>query len=194
MAAGIDHLRMRKWPKRPCIIQTKNTNTKKKAKMCAPPAIQKTTGGWRSPNLTFSTTPINPDLDIHPTHRYELSQHPTLQTHTTLHRPDGTTICTIDNMRLDKLHDIYIHDRTNPPFAESLARLIQRHNTQHNLKKVQRELQLTKSKTAPDKHPLLCGGWPIPDDLYDTLNTCFDIDRILHCNPYNLPLRAKTYY
>ena len=131
---------------------------------------------------------------MHPTQRYELSQHPTIHTHTTLHRPDGTTICTIDNRRLDKLHDIYKHDRTNPPFAESLSRLIQRHNTQHNLKKVQRELQLTKSKSAPDTQPLLCGGWPIPDELYDTLNTCFGIDRILHCNPYNLPLRAQTYY
>jgi hypothetical protein len=82
----------------------------------------------------------------------------------------------------------------NPPFAKSLAKLIQRHNTQHKLTKVQRELQLTKSKSAPDTQPLLCGGWPIPDELYDTLNTCFDIDHILRCNPYNLPLRAQTYY
>jgi len=26
------------------------------------------------------------------------------------------------------------------------------------------------------------------------LHNCFHIDRILHCNPYNLPLRAQTYY
>ena len=32
---------------------------------------------------------------------------------------------------------------------------------------------------------------PIPDKLYDTY---FDIDRILHCNPYNLPLRTHPYY
>jgi hypothetical protein len=95
---------------------------------------------------------------------------------------------------LDKLHDIYKHERSDPPFAESLAKLIQRHNTQHNIKKVQRELQRTKSRSAPETQPLLCGGWPLPEKLYDTLDACFDIDRILHCNPYNLPLRAHTYY
>ena len=26
------------------------------------------------------------------------------------------------------------------------------------------------------------------------MDACFDIDRILHGNPYNLPLRAKTYF
>ena len=26
------------------------------------------------------------------------------------------------------------------------------------------------------------------------LHDCFQIDRIIHCNPYNLPLRANTYY
>ena len=30
--------------------------------------------------------------------------------------------------------------------------------------------------------------------LYDTLHDCFQIDIILHYNPYNLPLRANTYY
>ena len=34
----------------------------------------------------------------------------------------------------------------------------------------------------------------MPDQLYETLHECFQIDRILHCNPYNLPLRASTYY
>jgi hypothetical protein len=49
-------------------------------------------------------------------------------------------------------------------------------------------------QVCPNTQPLLCGGWPIPDKLYDTLDECFDIDRILHSNPYNLPLRAQTYY
>jgi hypothetical protein len=80
--------------------------------------------GWRSTNLTFSTTPINPDLDINPTGRYELTQHPTNPSHSTLHRPDGTLISTIENRRLDKLHDIYNNTPNNPPFEESLAHLI----------------------------------------------------------------------
>ena len=91
------------------------------------------------------------------------------------------------NRKPDKLHDINKHESTNPPFAESLAKLIQRHSTQHNLKKIQREIQHTKSKSAPETQPLLCGRWPIPDKLYDTLDACLDIERILHCNPYIQP-------
>jgi hypothetical protein len=60
-------------------------------------------GGWRLPNLTFSTTLINPDLDIHPARSYELIQHPT---NTALYRPDGTNIYNIKNRRIDKLHEI----------------------------------------------------------------------------------------
>ena len=37
------------------------------------------------------------------------------------------------------------------------------------------------------------GTWPIPDILYDALHQCFNIQRVIHCNPINLPLRAKTY-
>jgi hypothetical protein len=80
--------------------------------------------GWRSANLTFYTTPINPDLDIIPTNRYKFTQHPTMPTHTSIHRPDGTLIGKIDNRRLDKLHDIYISTTNNPPLEESLAKLI----------------------------------------------------------------------
>ena len=30
-------------------------------------------------------------------------------------------------------------------------------------------------------------------DRYDALNRCFNIQCIIHCNPINLPLRAKSY-
>ncbi len=39
---------------------------------------------------------------------------------------------------------------------------------------------------------LLCRWWLVPNKLYDTLDACFDIDRIQHCNPHNL--RDQTYY
>jgi hypothetical protein len=139
--------------------------------------------GWRSINLTSSTTPINPDLDIHPTNRYELTQHPTNSSHTTLHIRVGTLIGTIENKRLDKLCDIYNNTANNPPFEESLAHLIHKTNKQQHLKKIERELQLSKAKNIIDTQLLLCGGWPIPDQLYDTLHNCFQIDSILHSNP-----------
>ncbi len=37
------------------------------------------------------------------------------------------------------------------------------------------------------------GMWQMPDTIYDALNTCFNIKRVLHCNPIILPLRAKEY-
>jgi hypothetical protein len=77
--------------------------------------------GWRSDGLTFSTTPINPDLDFHPANPYELIQHPTKPTHTSLNRPDGTLVCTIDSRGLDKVHDIYNNAANNPLFEKSLA-------------------------------------------------------------------------
>ena len=82
--------------------------------------------GWRSDVQPFSTTPINPDLDIHSTNRYKLTQHPTKPTHTTLHIPDGTLICKIDNRRLDKLYNICNNAANNLPFEKSLAQLIQK--------------------------------------------------------------------
>ena len=35
--------------------------------------------------------------------------------------------------------------------------------------------------------------WPIPDTLFDTLHHYFNIKRVIGCNPFNLPLRAKVY-
>jgi len=62
-----------------------------------PPKNPITMEAWRSANLTFSTTPINLDLDIYPTNRYELTQHPTKPTHSSQHRPLGILIYTIEN-------------------------------------------------------------------------------------------------
>ena len=36
-------------------------------------------------------------------------------------------------------------------------------------------------------------SWPIPDTLYDALSSCFNIKRVIHCNPMTLPLRATKY-
>jgi hypothetical protein len=67
------------------------TRLERRNKRKTPPINAIKMGGWRSDNLTFSTTPINPDLDIYPTKRYELTQHPTKSTHTSLHIPDAGT-------------------------------------------------------------------------------------------------------
>ena len=143
----------------------------RQVKKRAPQVNPITNEGWRSTNLTFSITPINPDLDIQPTNRCELTQHPTNPSHTTLHIPDGTLICTIENRRLNTLHDIYNNTANNPPFEESLAHLIYKNNKQYHLKKIQRELQLSKAKNITDTQPLLCGGWPIYQTDFTTRST-----------------------
>jgi hypothetical protein len=35
--------------------------------------------------------------------------------------------------------------------------------------------------------------WQIPYNIYDALNTCFNIKRVIHCNPIILSLLAKEY-
>jgi hypothetical protein len=130
--------------------------------------------GWESANLTFSTTPINPDLDTHPTNQYELTQHPTKPTHTSLHRQDGTLICTKYNRRLDKLHDIYNNAANNPPFEKSLAHLIHKNDKQHHPKKIFRELQQSKAKNIIDAQPIICGGGPYKTNY----STCSSIASI----------------
>jgi hypothetical protein len=107
---------------------------------------------------------------------------------TSLHRPNGTTVCITENRRLDKLNDIYKSTDTNPPFAEPLAKLIHRKN------KKLREPHLSNARSIIDTQTLLCGGWSILNKLYDTLDAYFQIDRVLLCKPYNLPIRANTYY
>ena len=67
------------------------------------------TDGWRSPSLTFSTTPINPDLYTHPNHRYELVQHPTQQTHKHTHTHTHTHTQT---------HTQHFIDQTAQPYAQ----------------------------------------------------------------------------
>ena len=126
--------------------RTQQLRRRRNKRKTPPVNALKTGGGGRSTNLTFSTIPNNPYLDIQPTHRYELTQHPTKPPHTTLHKLDGTTICTIENRELDKLHDIYNNIPTQPPFVESLAKLIHRQDKHHHPKKNLRELLLSKAK------------------------------------------------
>jgi len=114
--------------------------------------------GWRSPNLTFSTIPINLEIDTHPTKGYELTHYPARQTHTTLHKPDGTTICTIENKRLEKLRDINKDTETNLQFPELLAKHMHRNDNRHHNNKILRELLLCKAQEKLDTQPLLCGG------------------------------------
>ena len=73
-----------------------------------------------------------------------------------------------------------------------LAKLIHMSDKQEQSKKILMELLLGKTKNILDTQSLVCRGWPIQDNLYDILDDCFQVNRVVHCNPYNLPLRANT--
>ena len=41
---------------------------------------------------------------------------------------------------------------------------------------------------------ILTGQWPMPPALYTSLDSVFHIDRVIHCNPMNVPLEAPIYH
>ena len=94
--------------------------------------------------------------------------------------------------RLQKLNAIYKRVNNKATLPKALAELKHRHtamNITHN------KIAETKLHKHYKLRPLqeLNGTWPIPDFIYDASNRCFNIQRVIHCNPINLPLRAKTY-
>ena len=51
--------------------------------------------GWLPRHTTYTTHPINPDLDAVPTGTFEITAHPTLSYLVLLHASDGRLISTI---------------------------------------------------------------------------------------------------
>ncbi len=158
-----------------------------------PPAAPHIPTGWNPQYTSCTTTPINPDLDASPTGATTFTQHPNSPKDTLIHDANGKYICTLPKARLQKLHNLYNHTETTTPLPEAIVNLIHRTNTSTHANKVMREIHFAsthKNHTPPE---VMNGSWPIPDDLYDVLHQCFQIQRVLHYSPINVPLRAKTY-
>jgi hypothetical protein len=99
---------------------------------------------------------------------------------------------TFTKARLQKLNALYTHAKDRPKLPEALAELSHRHNIIKIIHDQNTETKLYKHyKTQPIQD--LNGTWPIPDPLYDALDNCVNIKRVIHCNPINLPLRSKMY-
>ncbi len=94
--------------------------------------------------------------------------------------------------RLQKLNFLYNHTLDQTPFPAALAELALRHTIINITHYQSLETKLHKPH-KPQPQEDINGTWPIPDTLYDALYKCFNIQRVIHCNPINLPLRAKTY-
>jgi len=59
--------------------------------------------GWHPRYTSYTTHPINPDLDAVPTGRFEVTSHPPSLDSVLLHAPDGRLISPISKARLQKL-------------------------------------------------------------------------------------------
>ena len=107
----------------------KNKAPTRKKVRTAPPAPKQQPRGWHPTHTTFTTSPINPDLDAIPTATYEITQHPTNHSGILLHAPDGRLITTITKARLQKLANLYNPTDTNTTLPEAIANLTHRHTT-----------------------------------------------------------------
>jgi hypothetical protein len=84
---------------------------KRKKTRTTPPMPPKQPEGWHPRFTTFTTEPINPDLDAIPTRAYEITHHPNNTNEALLHAPDdGRLITTTTKARLQKLN--LLHNRT----------------------------------------------------------------------------------
>jgi len=171
----------------------RNQFAQRKKPRTTPPLATCQPGGWIPQHVTFSTQPINPDLDGQPLGHTYLSIHPADTHLAILHRPDGRVINTIDIDRVNKLWSLFQPTHTQHTFEEALAALLCRTNTHLNRRKALRELNLTKH-INPEQHPILQSRWPIPEPIYDALHRAFHIQRVLDCSPMDLPIHASEYY
>jgi hypothetical protein len=180
-------LKPRFWP-----LYCYYTAPQRKKRRETPPTPPHQLGGWQPRHTTYTTQPINPNLDVEATGAYELTHHPTNPTEVLIHSTTGRLIATMTKSRLQKLRDLYRPNTKNKPIPQAIAELILRQKTKayDALPTKARPLhKQTRKQTYQEPN----GTWIIPDHLYDKLHKCVNIKRVLHCDPITLPLRAKQY-
>jgi hypothetical protein len=128
-------------------LQDQQITSQKKTRT-APPTPRHRQCGWLPRHTTYTTHPINPDLDAVPTGTFELTAHPALSNLVLLHAPDGRLNSTIPKLRLRKLSNTNHPQDTNSTFPEGLSEVILRHNTTTYKESSTKERKLHK----PHKH------------------------------------------
>ncbi len=73
---------------------TTNAPIRKKTRTY-PPIPPKQLEGWHPRHTTFTTQPINPNLDAIPTGAFEITRHPTNNNEALLHDPNGRLVIKI---------------------------------------------------------------------------------------------------
>jgi hypothetical protein len=89
---------------------------RKKKTITAPPTPPHCQCGWLPRHTTYTTHPINSDMDALPTGTFEITAHPTLSDTVLLYGPYGRLISTITKPRLRKLSNIYHPQGTTTSF------------------------------------------------------------------------------
>jgi hypothetical protein len=108
-------------------LQYKQTTHYKKKTRTPPPTPSHRQCGWNPRYTTYTTHPINLDLDAVPTGAFEITFHPTSLDTVLLHAPDGRLISPILKARLHKLINTCHSKDTTTTFPEALAGVILRH-------------------------------------------------------------------
>ena len=156
--------------------------------------------GWHPKHNTFPTSPIGPDLDSTATGSFEITRHPTNDNEILLHdsriadpsQTHNRLIAIMTKARLQKLKTFHNHTNDTSSLPEALVELTHRHTTINTTHNQTAKTKLHKHYELQPQHDLN-GTWPIPNVIYDALNYSFNIQRVIHWNPTNLLLSAKTY-
>jgi hypothetical protein len=92
-----------------------------------PPTPPSCPCGWHPQHTTYTTQPINPDLDAVPTGFFEITYYPTSLESMLLHMPNGRLISLIIKSRLHKLNMMYHSCYSTTTLPEAIADIILRH-------------------------------------------------------------------
>jgi len=85
------------------------------------------TKGWHPKHTTFTTKPINPDLDSVSTGSFQITRHFSNDIEVLLHALDESQLTRMAKARLQKLNALYIRINDKTTLPEALAELTHRH-------------------------------------------------------------------
>jgi hypothetical protein len=107
--------------------------------------------GWHSQHTTYTTHPINPDLDAIPAGSFVITSHPTSHDSVLIHAPNGRLISPILKSRLQKLTRMYRPQESTTTLPETIAGAILRHNATTYKETFTNERKLQKKKKKPTR-------------------------------------------
>ena len=138
-------------------LQTNHRPTTQKTRK-TPPTRPHKRGGWQPQHTTYTTQPINPDLDTEATSTHETTHHPTNSTKVLIHSPTGRLIATMTKSRLQKLRNLYRPNNENKPLPKVIAELILRQKAKaYDTTPIKAHPYINKNANKPIKNRMAHG-------------------------------------